>query len=123
MRRQIILEIEEEGTENIVADIIGMMRDKVDMNCEFRISQKILPEKISEEKEIKIPVFFQNSCMRQQGKEMGKAICKEERGVMILFLAMSCGIQDIMQRNIGQLFHGRRIKVCGMNGSLYTRIC
>ena len=49
MRRQIILEIEEEGTENIVADIIGMMRDKVDMNCEFRISQKILPEKISEE--------------------------------------------------------------------------
>ena len=79
MRRQIILEIEEEGTENIVADIIGMMRDKVDMNCEFRISQKILPEKISEEKEI----FFQNSCMRQQGKEMGKAICKEERGVMI----------------------------------------
>ena len=38
-------------------------------------------------------------------------------------LAMSCGIQDIMQRNIGQLFHGRRIKVCGMNGSLYTRIC
>ena len=41
MRRQIILEIEEEGTENIVADIIGMMRDKVDMNCEFRISQKI----------------------------------------------------------------------------------
>ena len=83
MRRQIILEIEEEGTENIVADIIGMMRDKVDMNCEFRISQKILPEKISEEKEIKIPVFFQNSCMRQQGKEMGKAICKEERGVMI----------------------------------------
>lgn len=50
MRRQIILEIEEEGTENIVADIIGMMRDKVDMNCEFRISQKILPEKISEEK-------------------------------------------------------------------------
>ena len=26
MRRQIILEIEEEGTENIVADIIGMMR-------------------------------------------------------------------------------------------------
>ena len=39
MRRQIILEIEEEGTENIVADIIGMMRDKVDMNCEFRISQ------------------------------------------------------------------------------------
>lgn len=27
MRRQIILEIEEEGTENIVADIIGMMRD------------------------------------------------------------------------------------------------
>lgn len=83
MRRQIILEIEEEGTENIVADIIGMVRDKVDMNCEFRISQKILPEKISEEKEIKIPVFFQNSCMRQQGKEMGKAICKEERGVMI----------------------------------------
>ena len=75
MRRQIILEIEEEGTENIVADIIGMMRDKVDMNCEFKISQKILPEKISEEKEIKIPVFFQNSCMRQQGKEMGKAIC------------------------------------------------
>lgn len=63
MRRQIILEIEEEGTENIVADIIGMMRDKVDMNCEFRISQKILPEKISEEKEIKIPVFFQNSCV------------------------------------------------------------
>ena len=61
MRRQIILEIEEEGPENIVADIIGMMRDKVDMNCEFRISQKILPEKISDEKEIKIPVFFQNS--------------------------------------------------------------
>nr|DAF92389.1 MAG TPA: hypothetical protein [Myoviridae sp. ctOpw2] len=83
MRRQIILEIEEEGTENIVADIIGMMRDKVDMNCEFRISQKILPEKISEEKEIKIPVFFKNSCMRQQGKKMGEAICKEERGVMI----------------------------------------
>lgn len=83
MRRQIILEIEEEGTENIVADIIGMMRDKVDMNCEFRISQKILPEKISEEKEIKIPVFFQNSCMGQQRKEMGKAICKEERGVVI----------------------------------------
>lgn len=31
MRRQIILEIEEEGTENIVADIIGMMRDKVEL--------------------------------------------------------------------------------------------
>ena len=38
-------------------------------------------------------------------------------------LSNACGIQDIMQRNIGQLFHGRRIKVCGMNGSLYTRIC
>ena len=72
MRRQIILEIEEEGTENIVADIIGMMRDKVDMNCEFRISQKILPEKISEEKEIKIPVFFQNSCM-SAGEGNGKS--------------------------------------------------
>lgn len=44
------LEIEEEGTENIVADIIGMMRDKVDMNCEFRISQKILPEKFPRKK-------------------------------------------------------------------------
>lgn len=50
MRRQIILEIEEEGTENIVADIIGMMRDKVDMNCEFRISQKILPKKFPRKK-------------------------------------------------------------------------
>ena len=99
MRRQIILEIEEEGTENIVADIIGMMRDKVDMNCEFRISQKILPEKISEEKEIKIPVFFQNSCMCQQGKKMGEAICKEE---MKTFSMTHIGQQKKYQNLKGQ---------------------
>lgn len=76
MRRQIILEIEEEGTENIVADIIGMMRDKVDMNCEFKISQKILPEKISEEKEIKIPVFFRTVVCVSRGKKWEKPFAK-----------------------------------------------
>ena len=82
MRRQIIWRLRKRETENIVADIIGMMRDKVDMNCEFRISQKILPEKISEGKRNKefLDNFFRTVVLRQQGKEMGKAICKEERG-------------------------------------------
>lgn len=72
MRRQIILEIEEEGTENIVADIIGMMRDKVDMNCEFRISQKILPEKFPRKRN-KDSCIFSEQLYASAGEGNGKS--------------------------------------------------
>lgn len=60
MRRRIVFEIEAEGTENIIDSITKIMMDKVDLNCEFRISQEIVPERISEKKEIQIPAFLQN---------------------------------------------------------------
>ncbi len=52
MRRRIVFEIEAEGTENIIDSITKIMMDKVDLNCEFSISQEIVPEKrISEKKD------------------------------------------------------------------------
>lgn len=68
MRRRIVFEIEAEGTENIIDSITKIMMDKVDLNCEFSISQEIVPERISEKKEIQIPAFLQNRCMNQQEK-------------------------------------------------------
>ena len=62
MRRRIVFEIEAEGTENIIDSITKIMMDKVDLNCEFSISQEIVPERISEKKEIQIPAFLQNRC-------------------------------------------------------------
>lgn len=58
MRRRIVFEIEAEGTENIIDSITKIMMDKVDLNCEFSISQEIVPERISEKKEIQIPAFL-----------------------------------------------------------------
>ena len=81
MRRRIVFEIEAEGTENIIDSITKIMMDKV--NCEFRISQEIVPERISEKKEIQIPAFLQNRCMNQQEKGMREAIHKEQRGVSV----------------------------------------
>ena len=75
MRRQIILEIEEEGTENIVADIIGMMRDKVDMNCEFRISQKLL-RKNFRGKRIRFLSFFRTVVCVSRGRKWEKPFAK-----------------------------------------------
>lgn len=83
MRRRIVFEIEAEGTENIIDSITKIMMDKVDLNCEFSISQEIVPERISEKKEIQIPAFLQNRCMSQQEKEMREAIHKEQRGVSV----------------------------------------
>lgn len=68
MRRRIVFEIEAEGTENIIDSITKIMMDKVDLNCEFSISQEIVPGKNFEKKEIQIPAFLQNRCMNQQGE-------------------------------------------------------
>ena len=83
MRRRIVFEIEAEGTENIIDSITKIMMDKVDLNCEFSISQEIVPERISEKKEIQIPAFLQNRCMNQREKGMREAIHKEQRGVSV----------------------------------------
>ena len=83
MRRRIVFDIEAEGTENIIDSITKIMMDKVDLNCEFSISQEIVPERISEKKEIQIPAFLQNRCMNQQEKGMREAIHKEQRGVSV----------------------------------------
>lgn len=83
MRRRIVFEIEAEGTENIIDSITKIMMDKVDLNCEFSISQEIVPERISEKKEIQIPAFLQNRCMSQQEKGMREAIHQEQRGVSV----------------------------------------
>lgn len=79
MRRRIVFEIEAEGTENIIDSITKIIMDKV----EFGISQEIVPERISEKKEIQIPAFLQNRCMSQQEKGMREAIHKEQRGVSV----------------------------------------
>ncbi len=83
MRRKIVFEIEAEGTENILGDITRMVMDKVDSNCEFEIRQEILPERISEKKEIQIPSFLQNRNMSQQEKGMRESLRKAERGVKV----------------------------------------
>lgn len=83
MRRRIVFEIEAEGTENIIDSITKIMMDKVDLNCEFSISQEIVPERISEKKEIQIPAFLQNRCKSQQEKGMRESIHKVQRGVSV----------------------------------------
>lgn len=45
MRRRIVFEIEAEGTENIIDSITKIIMDKVNLNCEFGISQEIVPER------------------------------------------------------------------------------
>lgn len=44
MTRRILIEIEEEGSEKLLPEIMKLVMQHVDMNCRFKVDQSIIPE-------------------------------------------------------------------------------
>lgn len=58
MVRRIVLEMDVEGSENLIENIARMLIDRADLNGEFCLRQEILPEKSSEQPQLELPRFM-----------------------------------------------------------------
>lgn len=59
MRRRIVIELDVEGGELLVKDILRMVTGRVDADAEFSVRQEFLPELPSA---IQVPEFLRRGC-------------------------------------------------------------
>lgn len=69
MTRRILIEIEEEGSEKLLPEIMKLVMQHVDMNCRFKVDQSIITDILpGRTSGIKVPEYVQRGMtLREKG--------------------------------------------------------
>ena len=81
MTRRILIEIEEEGSEKLLPEIMKLVMQHVDMNCRFKVDQSIIPDILpGRTSGIKVQGFMQRG-MEPHEKGVQEALLNNGRSV------------------------------------------